>query len=239
MQKIKILFFFAWVEGLVILSVSAACRFEGILFYVFYNLFYVLALSVGLPLLLLRKEQGGPEGIGIKKANLRQGLIAFVFAAASLGGQLIPKILRGETVPWRVLPVAALPLIMTTFSEELLFRGLIQLRLEKQFGSLIGVLLSGLFFALYHTGYPGFRSVEDILLLFAVGTFFGAAFTLGEHSLLVSCLVNLPNAFVTYVLKQGQFPKMTAVSSLYAGLTILAAGFFLVRRLANAEVSRL
>lgn len=31
------------------------------------------------------------------------------------------------------------------------------------------IIISGMMFALYHLGYPGFRTFGDILLLFAVG----------------------------------------------------------------------
>ena len=49
---------------------------------------------------------------------------------------------------------------------------------------------------------------EDILLLFAVGIGFAAAYKLSGNNLIVAYFVNLPNAFVTYMLKFKQFPKM-------------------------------
>ena len=67
------------------------------------------------------------------------------------------------------LPMGILPLIMTTFFEEFLFRGFVQSRVEKLFGCFPAIFVSGMMFSLYHIGYPGFRTWEDLLLLFAVG----------------------------------------------------------------------
>lgn len=61
---------------------------------------------------------------------------------------------------------------------------------------------------------------EDILLLFAVGIGFAAAYKLSGNNLIVSYFVNLPNAFVTYMLKFEQFPKM-AMSSTIASIVTL------------------
>ncbi len=61
---------------------------------------------------------------------------------------------------------------------------------------------------------------EDILLLFAVGIGFAAAYKLSGNNLIVAYFVNLPNAFVTYMLKFKQFPKM-AMSSTMASIVTL------------------
>lgn len=88
-------------------------------------------------------------------------------------------------------------------------------------GAAIAIIVSGFLFALYHLGYPGFRAASDILLLFAVGIGFAVSFKLAENNLIVSYFVNLPNAFVTYILKCEQFPRMTILSTMFAGITII------------------
>ena len=130
----------------------------------------------------------------------------------------------GEQIPWHLLPVGIVPLIMTTFFEEFLFRGFVQSRIEQQYGWEPAILLSGAMFSLYHTGYPGFRSMEDLLLLFAVGLGFAAAYRLSDNNLFVSYFVNLPNAFITYVLKYEQFPMMSISSVIAAVITLLLIG---------------
>lgn len=71
------------------------------------------------------------------------------------------------------------------------------------------------------------RTFENLLLLFAVGIGFAVAFRLSGNNLFVSYFVNLPNAFITYILKHDQFPEMTTESTVYAGITILLLCFLL------------
>ncbi len=114
-----------------------------------------------------------------------------------------------------------IPLIMTTFFEEFLFRGFFQNKFEKDFGVLPAIFISGLMFSLYHLGYPGFRTFGNILLLFAVGVGFSAAYKLSRNNLIVAYFVNLPNAFVTYMLKYEQFPVMETSSTIASIITLL------------------
>ncbi len=207
-------------ELAIIAFVSIADLIDNSIYNLFYNLLYGIGVSVLLPLLILRKEKSSLNMVGIKKLGKRQFIVLFLFVLFSVGGQIIPKVVSGATIRWNLLPVAILPLIMTTFFEEFLYRGFLQPRLEKQFGAFVAIIVSGLLFALYHLGYSGFRTVSDILLLFAVGIGFAVSFKLAKNNLIVSYFVNLPNAFITYILKYEQFPKMTVWSTVYAGITI-------------------
>ena len=220
-KKLEIIFLCCAFEAAIIAFVAIANLFDNSIYYIFYNLFYGIGISVLPPLLILQKEKSNFETVGIKKLGKRQILVLALFVAFSVGGQIIPKMIAGEKLRWNVLPVAILPLVMTTFFEEFLFRGFLQTRLEKQFGAAIAIIVSGLLFALYHFGYPGFRAAGDIVLLFAVGIGFAISFKLAESNLIVSYFVNLPNAFVTYILKFEQFPKMTIWSTMFAGITII------------------
>ncbi len=207
-------------ELAIIAFVSIADLFDNSIYNLFYNLLYGIGVSVLLPLLILRKEKSTLDTVGIKKLGKRQFIVLFLFVLFSVGGQIIPKVVSGVTIRWNLLPVAILPLIMTTFFEEFLYRGFLQPRLEKQFGAFVAIIVSGLLFALYHLGYSGFRTVSDILLLFAVGIGFAVSFKLAKNNLIVSYFVNLPNAFITYILKYEQFPKMKVWSTVYAVITI-------------------
>lgn len=222
MESAKRIFLFCCIlELAIILCISIANLFNSFSYAFFYNLLYGIGISVLLPLLILQKERSDLSSVGIKNPSIHQILVLISFIALSVGGQIIPKLINGELLCWYVLPVALLPLIMTTFFEEFLFRGFLQTRLEKNCGSFISVLISGLLFSLYHLGYPGFRTLSDISLLFAVGIGFALAFKLSNNNLIVSYFVNLPNAFTTYVIKHEQFPVMTIESSIYAGGTII------------------
>lgn len=192
-----------------------------VLYFIFYNLMYGVLFSFLVPLCCLRKEKAQIASVGVKKPGIRQYAVMIGFVVFSVGGQLIPKIVAGEEIPWHLLPMGIVPLIMTTFFEEFLFRGFVQSRVERQFGWLPAILVSGLMFSLYHLGYPGFRTWGDILLLFAVGIGFSIAYKLSDNNLIVSYFVNLPNAFVTYMLKYNQFPAMEISSTVSAVITII------------------
>lgn len=220
-KKLEIILLCCFCELAIIAFISIADLFDNSIYNIFYNLFYGIGVSVLLPLLILRKEKNTLNVAGIKKLGKRQIVVLISFVVFSVGGQIIPKVIRGETICWNVLPIAILPLIMTTFFEEFLFRGFLQTRLEKQFGAIVAIIVSGLLFALYHFGYSGFRNVSDMLLLFAVGIGFATAFKLSKNNLIVSYFVNLPNAFITYILKYEQFPKMTVWSTVFAGITVI------------------
>lgn len=110
-----------------------------------------------------------------------------------------------------------------------MFRGFFQTRPEKQYGTVTAILLSGLLFSLYHIGYPGFRSLPDLLLLFAVGIGFALAYKLSDNNLIAVYFVNLPNAFLTYILKSEQFPLFTESTPVFALITIVLIAIIIYR----------
>lgn len=221
MNKIKTIFIASTLEVLLVLCVGCAnLLLEPIYYFCFYNVLYGILFSFLIPLFLLRKEENVFDFLGIKTLGKKQIFILAVFIVFSVGGQIITKAVNGEIIPWNLLPMGIVPLIMTTFFEEFLFRGFFQNKFEKEFGTITAILVSGLMFSLYHLGYPRFRTFEDILLLFAVGIGFATAYKLSGNNLIVAYFVNLPNAFVTYMLKFEQFPKMTMSSTVASIVTL-------------------
>ena len=221
MNKLKNIFFALSMEIMLIVCVTFANFYPKPLYYFFfYNILYGISFSLLIPLFLLRKEKNMFDFIGLKTPDKKQIIVLVIFVAVSVGGQLIPIAVTGGTIPWDLLPMGIMPLIMTTFFEEFLFRGFFQNRFEKDFGALPAILFSGLMFSLYHIGYPGFRTFGDILLLFAVGVGFATAYKLSGNNLIVAYFVNLPNAFVTYMLKFAQFPAMKISSTIASIITL-------------------
>ncbi len=219
-DKLKTVLSCATIEFFLIVCVGTANLYSDPLsYFLFYNILYGVVFSFALPLFLLRKEDNPLDFIGVKAIGKKQITVLSVFVVFSVGGQLIPIVANGGTIPWNLLPVGVIPLIMTTFFEEFLFRGFIQNKFEKNFGAFPAILVSGLMFSLYHIGYPGFRSLGDILLLFAVGVGFAIAYKLSGNNLIVAYFVNLPNAFVTYMLKFEQFPVMERSSVIASIIT--------------------
>ena len=226
--KGKTLLISAGIEIMLIICITAAnLNPTPILYFIFYNLLYGLVFSLLIPLYLSASGSVLAE-VGFKKPGIRQWVVLAAFVVFSVGGQLIPKMAVGEQIQWHLLPMGIVPLIMTTFFEEFLFRGFVQSRIERKFGWVLAILVSGTMFSLYHLGYPGFRTWEDILLLFAVGTGFAAAYKLSGNNLIVSFFVNLPNAFVTYILKYEQFPVMRVSSTIAAAVTLVLIGLILL-----------
>lgn len=208
------------VQLLVLCIGCANLLLKPIYYFCFYNVLYGILLSFLVPLFLLRKEENVFDFLGIKTLGKKQIFILVVFIVFSVGGQIIPTAAKGEIISWNLLPMGIVPLIMTPFFEDFLFRGFFQNKFEKEFGTIIAILVSGLMFSLYHIGYPRFRTIEDILLLFAVGIWFATAYKLSGNNLIVAYFVNLPNAFVTYMLKYEQFPKMTMFSTISSIITL-------------------
>jgi membrane protease YdiL (CAAX protease family) len=176
----------------------------------------------------LYKNKENLSSVGFQRFHIRQWIVLISFITFSVCGQVIPLVAVGKVIHWNLLPTCFFPLVMTTFFEEFVFRGFIQTKIEKQFGVLIAIFISGLMFSLYHIGYPGFRNVQDLLLLFAVGLGFAIAFKLSGNNFYVSYFVNLPNAFITYILKSEQFPVLDKSSTIYAIITIVLIGMILI-----------
>lgn len=216
------------IEGLLIFFIGTACTLNAAGFALCYNVGYGLLASVLLPLAIARRDNAPLSAFGMKPLHARQITVLSAFVLFSVGGQLIPLMAAGAMPRFDRLPISVVPLIMTTFFEEFLFRGFMQTRLEKRFNWPVAALLAGLFFSLYHIRYPGFRSVEDLLLLFAVGLGFSIAYKLSGNNLWVAYFVNLPNAMVTYILKTEQFPTFTWASSVYGAVTIVAVALLLI-----------
>ena len=225
MRNRKLLLYLTGAEAMLILCIALAnLNPTPTLYFIFYNLLYGLVFSFLIPLYCLRKEKAAPASVSIKKLGARQFTVLFAFVVFSVGGQLIPKMAVGEQIPWHLLPLGIVPLIMTTFFEEFLFRGFVQSRAERQFGCVPAILISGAMFSLYHLGYPGFRTWGDLFLLFVVGIGFAVAYRLSDNNLIVSFFVNLPNAFITYILKYEQFPVMSVSSTISAVITLVLIG---------------
>lgn len=221
LKKLKTIYLCIIIEIMLIVCVTFAnLNPKPLYYFFFYNILYGIVFSFVFPLFLLHKEDNICDFIGLRTLGKKQVGVLVIFVAVSVGGQLIPIAITGGTIPWNLLPTGVVPLIMTTFFEEFLFRGFVQNRLEKDYGVLPAILISGLMFSLYHAGYPGFRTFGDILLLFAVGVGFAIAYKFSGNNLIVAYFVNLPNAFVTYILKFEQFPVM-GVSSIIAGIITL------------------
>ena len=229
------------IELLAIAAIAMACAFSGLLFYFFYNAIYGLLLSVLFPLIYVWRKKESTMSLGIAPLRAKQIIVIAIFVILSIGGQLIPIAIEGTKLQWNHLLIGFIPLVMTTFFEEMLFRGFLQTRFEKFFGAIPALILSGLCFSLYHLGYPGFRTITDLAVLFAVGVGFALAYKLSGNNLAVAYLVNLPNALLTYMLKYEQFPYLDLCSVVFALVSIIVICiimFHVLKRIRSNELNR-
>ena len=140
MNKVKTIFAALTLEVLLVFCIGFAnLLLKPIYYFCFYNVLYGILLSFLVPLFLLRKEENVFDFLGIKSLGKKQIFILVVFIAFSVGGQIIPTAAKGEIISWNLLPMGIVPLIMTTFFEEFLFRGFFQNKFEKEFGTIIAI----------------------------------------------------------------------------------------------------
>lgn len=224
---------------LIILSISIANLLGGMWHYFFYQIVYCIGISICVPIYFYKREDiYDISDLGIKKLRMIDYIIVIGFVAFSIGGQLIN--IEMEKINWNLLPLSILPLLMTTFSEEFFFRGFLQIRFAKAFGTVPAVGLSGLIFSIYHLGYPGFRNVQLLIILFLVGIMFALSFKLSNNNVIVSFFVNLPNAYLTYLLKSEKFPQFnfTKQASGVTIIIIIVTAYILYRELRVVKLEK-
>ncbi len=133
--------------------------------------------AVSLPLLIavwviVRQSGGSRRSLGLHFGN---PLLQLMLAGGGFGLGLIEyAILRPQPIvsalSWQALWLPALSLLVFTgFTEELIFRGLLQSLSVPVLGRW-GLVYVALLFAVLHSGY---QSVTDVVFVFAVGLVFG------------------------------------------------------------------
>ncbi len=126
--------------------------------------------------LLIRSQLLTKRRLGLRLGNLKiQVLIAMTgFFLGFIDYSLLkPSPMIASLTPEAFLIPAAIMLIFTGFSEELIFRGLIQTHAEKITGNLYGLIFASTLFALMHIGW---KSPPDLLFVLGVGLFYGYVF---------------------------------------------------------------
>jgi len=127
-------------------------------------------------LLIARSQNMSRKDLGLTLGNPTQQL-AIACSGLVLGmidyAFLKPPPLIASLDPAALILPALILLIFTGFSEELIFRGLIQKNAAKVMGSGRSLVLTSLMFAAMHIGW---KSFPDLIFVFGVGMFFGYAY---------------------------------------------------------------
>ncbi len=171
---------------------------EFITFLVF-TVFGTLFLSVYFPLAyVVGERREGLAGVGVKSKNLALSLIisaalAVVFLFA-LPGQFKAIDLSA--------PLPELVLSATSLWAPFFVFGWLQMRYDRAFGAILGVILTGLSFALYHVGSVGF---DQVLLYLVVGLALAVIFRLTRNVFIVWPLAWLFNPAISTIFVGAEF----------------------------------
>jgi membrane protease YdiL (CAAX protease family) len=102
---------------------------------------------------------------------------------------------------WRPAAVVIFTNFLWGFHQELVYRGILQTELVRRWGSLVGILVSNLFFTFgplhfYHfSGVPG-RVFPMFTGIFLIGLFFGVLFRRSGNLAIVGVLHGLGNCYI-------------------------------------------
>jgi membrane protease YdiL (CAAX protease family) len=134
-------------------------------------------LGVALPVLytvLVRRRS--LADIGLTTRHLLPSLLLGLL----LGWDTYRNTLATVNLSWtqEALPLVVMALAVGLF-EAIFFRGWLQLRFEKAFGVVPGVVLGALCYSLYHVGYG--MNWNEMLFLFGLGMVFAAVFRLTKN----------------------------------------------------------
>lgn len=236
-EKSKLLITSFILMFMIILSIGIGNYLGGIGNYFFYHIVFCIIISVCIPIYYFRKEDNGDlSHLGIKKLRIIDYIIIIGFVAFSIGGSL--KGTNIKNINFGLLPLCIAPFIMSTICEEFFFRGFLQIRFEKAFGAIPAVIISGFAFGLYHLGYPCLRNFGLITTLIFVGIMFALSFKLSKNNLIVSYFVNLPNAYMQYLLYPEHFPyeNFTLPATIISIVIICIIGFILKKGLVKEKL---
>jgi hypothetical protein len=174
----------------------------------FLNVYFPLAYVVG-----ERKE--GLEGVGIKSKNLVLSLIISVALAAvflfALPGNFQVIDLSA--------PVYEIVLAAASLWAPFFVFGWLQMRFDRAFGAILGIILTGVSFAIYHIGSVGF---DQVLVYLVVGLGLAVVFRLTRNVFIVWPLAWIFNPAVSTVLVGAEIDWGRAI--LYAVILVFQIG---------------
>jgi membrane protease YdiL (CAAX protease family) len=131
-------------------------------------------IGIGIPVFYTKVVRGRPlDDVGITTRHLLPSLALSLL----LGYDTYRNTLATMDLTWdrSLVPLVIMVLAVGLF-EAVFFRGWLQLRFEKAFGLIPGLLLGALCYSFYHIGYG--MEVQEMAMLVFLGLTFGAMFRL-------------------------------------------------------------
>ncbi|HEX2965821.1 MAG TPA: type II CAAX endopeptidase family protein [Syntrophorhabdaceae bacterium] len=179
----------------------------GMGYFLTYAVLTTLAFGICIPvgwMLFVRKSS--PVSLGITSKNLFLSiLLQLVFA-------IIQFLLMRSVIqlpPFRtMLPLIALSLC-TGFFEAVFWRGWVQMRIERSFGVIPGILLGSALYALYHVGYG--MPWSEIYFLFFIGLMFAIIFRITSNIFILWPVFQSLGQVTTLVRDKLELPFMAVI----------------------------
>lgn len=144
-------------------------------------------------------------------AGWKQATIALpvIIVAGAILGRIEYHILTPEALipAWNlgnVLLIGIVMVVFVGFTEELLFRGVLQPALEAQLGQRSGLLVATFVFGIMHSGY---QLPAELLFAFGIGLLFGILYDKTDSLVLVTLLHGILNVFLLAVIPIHGWPS--------------------------------
>jgi len=226
-QKDLFVVILSWV--LVVSSLSIATNIvtaqNGVIYFLLYAVLGAGIFGLGIPLLwTIIKNKGSLSDLGITKKNLKISLILQVIF--SLGLYFVP--LKNIELPplQQLIPLISLSLAIGFF-EAIFWRGWVQLRLEKSFGIIPGIILGSLVYALYHVGYG--MPWEEIKFLFFIGLMYATTFRLTKNIFILFPFFQPIGQLLTLLKDQLQLPLIASLGFIEVFIAMIVSIWLLSR----------
>ena len=126
-------------------------------------------------------RRGSLHDLGVRTDNWRStAALALVFGGVQFAVTLWGVGLPADRENW--IPLLVMSLVVGAF-ESIFFWGLVQKRLEAQFGPRVGIAAAAALYGLYHYGYG--MGLNEIGFLFGLGVVYGVAFATARNLLVL------------------------------------------------------
>ncbi|WGI17662.1 type II CAAX endopeptidase family protein [Methanonatronarchaeum sp. AMET-Sl] len=125
------------------------------------------------------------------------GILISIPLAVSEYLVLRPDMMVPELTPLYLLSLLLVMVLFVGFVEEVVFRSILQTRLQNNFGDWAGIVTASIFFGILHSGYS---SMEYVFFVFLIGMFLGYLFHKTRSVAFVTIIHGFLNFFLFSVL---------------------------------------